>query len=82
LSDKENLRSYKGIKIDKNRNGILMREGLEFDGEHMQFVESKSDFEKFKAEVKQMEKGEGRFVSADGEETPFENGISRIVKKW
>lgn len=82
LSDKENLRSYKGIKIEKNRNGILMREGLEFDGEHMQFVESKSDFEKFKAEVKQMEKGEGRFVSADGEETPFENGISRIVKKW
>ena len=82
LSDKENLRSYKGLKVEKNRNGVLMREGLEFDGEHMQFVEAESNFEKFKAEVKQMEKGEGRFVDADGMDTPFDNGISRIVKKW
>lgn len=82
LSDKENLRSYKGLKVEKNRNGVLMREGLKFDGEHMQFVEGDSDFEKFKAEVKQMEKGEGLFVDAEGMDTPFSNGISSIVKKW
>lgn len=82
LSDNEKLKSYKGLKVEKNRQGVLMKCGLEFIGEHMRFVESKSDFEKFKAEVKQMEKGEGRFVSAEGEDTPFSNGISGIVKNW
>lgn len=82
LSEKENLRSYKGAKVEKNRDGVPMREGLEFVGEHMHFEESESNFEEFKAEVRQMEKGEGRFVSADGVDTPFDNGISSIVKKW
>lgn len=82
LSDNEKLKSYKGLKVEKARQSILMKDGLKFDGEHMQFVEAESDFEKFKAEVKQMEKGEGRFVSADGIDTPFSNGISGIVKNW
>lgn len=39
LSDNEDYRAFKGLKVDKNRQGELMSECLDFDGKHMRFSE-------------------------------------------
>lgn len=81
LSEDENCRSYKGVKIEKNRQGVLIKRGLKFMGEHMRFEESKSEFKEFKEEVKQREKGVGQFVSTNGEKTPFDKP-RRLGEDW
>lgn len=70
LSDNDKYKGYKGISVAKNRQGILMKEGLKFDGEHMQFRERMEDFDKFKAFVKNLEKGDG-FSNVSESEVPF-----------
>ena len=82
LSDKENLRSFKGLKVEKNRDGLPMKEGLEFVGEQMRFKEVEDSFEKFKASVKDREKGIGEFVSAEGQDTPFDKRNRKIGENW
>ena len=61
-------RKYKGLKVDKQRQGETMKEGLIFDGEHMRFEERHESFERFAAFVKGL-KGDG-FM--DGSDSPFE----------
>lgn len=70
LSDNDKYKAYKGVSVAKNRQGILMKVGLKFDGEHMEFQERREDFDKFKASVKNLEKGDG-FSSVSESETPF-----------
>ena len=69
MSDNEKYNTYKGVKIAKNRQGVLMREGLKFDGEHMDFVERTEEFDKYKAYVKSIEKG---VDFTDVDDTPFD----------
>lgn len=70
LSDDEKYNSNKGAKVAKNRQGVLMKEGMKFDGEHMQFMERMEDFEKFKSHVKALERGTG-FSNVNENNTPF-----------
>lgn len=50
---------YKALKVEKQRQGETMKEGIVFDGEHMRFEERRESFDKFMAFVKNMEKGSG-----------------------
>lgn len=63
-------RKYKGLKVEKQRQGETMKEGLKFDGDHMRFIERQESFEKFLLHVKSTEKCSG-FESADMEDIPF-----------
>lgn len=63
-------RKYKGLKVDKQRQGETMKEGLIFDGDHMRFEERHESFERFAAFVKGLDKG-GGFMDTDGS-SPFE----------
>lgn len=62
--------SYKGLKVEKQRQGTHLKEGLKFDGDHMRFDERQEDFAKFLAEVKRIDKGDG-FAPCDDSDTPF-----------
>lgn len=62
-------KSYKGAKVEKNRQGITMKEAMEFDGDHMKFVEIDKPFDDVVAEIKKKERGDG-FKSYDGD-CPF-----------
>lgn len=62
-------RKYKGLKVEKQRQGENMKEGLKFDGEHMRFEERRESFEHFLKYVRNIEKG-AEFATAD-EEVPF-----------
>lgn len=64
-------RKYKGLKVDKQRQGETMKEGMIFDGDHMRFEERHESFERFAAFVKGLGKGDG-FVDTDGSDSPFE----------
>lgn len=44
----DNDKKYKGLKIDKNRQGELTSECLEFIGDNMKFIESKESIEDIK----------------------------------
>lgn len=68
----EKNRAYKGLKVEKQRQGETMREGLKFDGDHMSFEERQESFDKFLAFVKNMDNGTG-FSSVDDSENPFDN---------
>lgn len=61
--------SFKGAKVEKNRQGKKMREAMEFDGDHMKFVEISKSFDDVVAEIKKKERGDG-FKSYDGD-CPF-----------
>lgn len=66
----EKNRSFKGLKVEKQRQGETMREGLKFDGEHMRFYERQESFDKFLAYIKNSDKGT-EFSSVDDSDTPF-----------
>ena len=68
LSEKNH--SYKGLKVEKQRQGETMKEGLKFDGDHMRFDERQESFDKFLAHVKNTENGTG-FSDVDDSDTPF-----------
>lgn len=70
----EKLHSYKGLKVEKQRQGENLKEGLKFNGDHMQFTERQESFEKFMSFVKKMEKGTGTSDSGMKKETPFNEG--------
>ena len=57
LSD--NDKGAKGVKIEKNRQGMTMREAMEFDGDHMKFVEIEKPFNDVVSEIKKKERGDG-----------------------
>lgn len=48
----EDAPSYKALKVEKQRQGEHMKEGLIFDGMHMHFDEVYDDFEKYKNDVR------------------------------
>lgn len=54
-----NDKGAKGAKIEKNRQGITMREAMEFDGDHMKFVEIEKPLDDVVAEIKNKERGDG-----------------------
>lgn len=63
--------AYKGLKVEKQRQGETMKEGLKFNGDNMEFTERQDgSFEKFLNYVKSIEKG-SEFVECDNSETPF-----------
>lgn len=66
--------SYKGLKVEKQRQGETMKEGLKFDGDHMRFEERQESFEKFLANVRNLEKGKNDFAPVDESDTPFSAG--------
>lgn len=51
LSDDKQYRGYKGLAIDKNRQGELFEECLVFDGNHMKFTESVKPLSEIKASI-------------------------------
>lgn len=51
LSEDPELRSFKGIKVDKNRQGELIQECLIFEGENMNFIESAESLEEMKRSI-------------------------------
>jgi replicative DNA helicase len=65
LSDDQDLREFKGLKIEKNRMGILMAEALGFEGEKMTFYECKETLDEAKRKLKDS------FKKVDDEESPF-----------
>ena len=67
----EKTSKYKGLKVAKQRQGETMKEGLEFDGEHMSFLERQEPFDKFLAMVRNIDKGSGFKELGDDDETPF-----------
>lgn len=60
---------YKGIKVEKNRQGVLKKVGMEYIGNHMTFREFNGDFDKFMAQVKNYENS---MKTLPDEETPFD----------
>lgn len=69
LSEKN--RSFKGLKVEKQRQGDTIKEGLKFDGDHMRFEESPESFDKFLAHVRIVDKDSGFRELGDDEKTPF-----------
>lgn len=57
----ENDKKYKGIKIDKNRQGELTTECLEFNGDTMTFIESTESVE----DIKKLDKENSKSHSED-----------------
>lgn len=57
-SDKEQLKEYVSIKVEKNKQGNLMHEGLLFDGGTMKFSESQKSYDEFINDVKALDKAE------------------------
>ena len=69
----ENNKAYKGLKIDKNRQGELGKIGLEFVGENMRFEERTEDFQQFLNKVKQQDKNAEDLKSfCSSYDNPFE----------
>nr|DAE33368.1 MAG TPA: DnaB-like replicative helicase [virus sp. ctQ5V6] len=65
-------RRHKGLKVDKCRQGELMKEGIDFDGDHMTFIESNEPFEKYRSRAIQQEKSRAEFNDAmDDFVSPF-----------
>lgn len=52
----EDNNSFKGLKVDKNRQGEQGKIGLKFVGDNMRFEEQPETFEQFKSKVKSYEK--------------------------
>lgn len=69
VSEKD--RSLKGLKVDKQRQGETIKEGLKFDGDHMSFMERQEPFDKFLAFARNIDKGSGFQDLGDDEESPF-----------
>lgn len=68
LSQKADLKCFKGLKVEKNRQGELMDEALTFSGEYMSFHENEqSTLEELKDHVKNQEKEVSRIVA----DSPF-----------
>lgn len=67
----ERNRSFKGLKVEKQRQGETMKEGLQFDGEHMSFQERPESFDKFLAMVRSVDKGSGFQDLGEDENSPF-----------
>ena len=65
LKDEEDYKEFKGLKCDKNRQGKLFSEPLDFIGDKMTFVETKETL----AEVKQML--ETNAPSSKSDDNPF-----------
>ena len=61
---------YKGLKVEKNRQGTHLREVLTFDGDHMEFVERQESVEQIQNRVRQ--NGKDNFSGADSD-CPFES---------
>ena len=52
----EETKVYKGLKVDKNRQGELGKIGLKFTGRHMRFEEQPGSFDNFMSQVKRQER--------------------------
>lgn len=65
----DEARKYKGLKIEKQRQGIVLREVVQFDGDHMEFVERQESIEQIQNRIRQNKKG---FSNAD-DDCPFDS---------
>lgn len=71
LSESNN--SFKGLKVDKNRQGELGKIGLKFVGDNMRFEEQPDTFEQFLNKIKQYENSAVDLNSFCGEDdNPFD----------
>lgn len=66
----EHMKVYKGLKVDKNRQGELGKIGLKFKGQNMRFDEQRGSFESFMHSVRENEKS-AVHLRSESEETPF-----------
>ena len=64
-------RRHKGLKVEKQRQGEPMKEGIDFDGDHMTFIESNEPFEKYLSRIRAQEKSRAEFQDAMDGEAPF-----------
>ena len=64
-------RRHKGLKVEKQRQGEPMKEGIDFDGDHMTFIESNEPFEKYLSQIRAQEKSRAEFQDAMDGEAPF-----------
>ena len=53
LADEPEYKEFKGLKVDKNRQGELMTECLDFLGEKMTFIEAKESISDVKKKLKE-----------------------------
>lgn len=67
----ENTR-YKGLKVEKQRQGTQLKEGLEFIGDNMEFRERQEDFKLFCKRIRDEEKSMGTLPQDDD---PFAGGL-------
>lgn len=61
---KDNYKA-KGLKVGKNRMGVLGKLAYEFDGEHMMFRERQETFEQYERHVRDMAKNSPHFKPCD-----------------
>ena len=64
-------RRHKGLKVEKQRQGEPMKEGIDFNGDHMTFIESNEPFEKYLSRIRAQEKSRAEFQDAMDGEAPF-----------
>lgn len=62
---------FKGLKIEKQRQGEHLKEALIFDGMHMNFTEVDDDFKKFKQGVKNTDMKTIDDILNDSDDFPF-----------
>lgn len=60
---------YKGLKVDKCRQGELMREALKFDGDHMKFIERSESIEQIQNRLQQNRRN--GYQSNNEDDCPF-----------
>lgn len=66
----DEYKAYKGLVVCKNRQGELIKEGLKFNGDNMEFTEYYGDFYHFEQTVRNMEKNHGTSFE-ENEDCPF-----------
>lgn len=71
VSDK--YHSFKGLKVEKQRQGEPMKEGLQFDGDHMKFIERNESFDDFLEFARNIDNNSEFRELKDNEKTPFDN---------
>lgn len=64
-------KSFKGLKVDKNRQGELGKIGLKFVGNNMRFEEQPESFEQYLNRVKAMEKSATELNAYCNDDNPF-----------
>lgn len=63
---------YKGWKVEKQRQGPHLKEVLQFDGDHMKFIERTESIEQILSKLRQAKKDMAEFEDYGGGSSPFD----------